>query len=786
MLPDLKGEKMFTSHIRENDGTVQSVKEHSINTAYLAKGFLESVGLPSSGMLAGLLHDAGKLTERFDNYIRGLSDEKRGEIDHSYTGAKYLYEAIQKSSSQIETAAATLIAHTIISHHAIHDWLDDSDENYFEKRISKTDGYAEATANLREMLSEEALEDLLMNAAEEIKSVIIKTKTSDSSETAFYIGMLERLIQSALIDADRTDTSDFMAGRKTEIDTDDNRSLWNKMDERLNSTLKGFESLADPISQRRKMISDRCAAFAEHKVGACRLIVPTGGGKTLSSIRFAIKQSERFNMERIIYIAPFMSILEQNSDVIGKIAGEENFLEHHSNILAEIDDENEYNDHQLHTERWDKPVIATTMVQFFNSLFSSNTSSVRRMHRLCHSVIIIDEVQSVPIKCVYMFSLAINFLTRVCGCSVVLCSATQPTFEKNVHRLILDEQSDMIPEYHDDFDFFKRTEVINAVTKYGYDLSEAAKFAYDKFIENGDLLFVVNTKSEAAELYRLLKGSADGEAEIIHLSTNMCPAHRKEKIKKIRDILKMRKPVICITTQLIEAGVDISFRCVIRALAGMDNAAQAAGRCNRNGENKDLCPVYLINLKNEKLGSLDEIKNAQTVSYQIMQNTSNDLLSADIQNKFFEKLYDMYTDRMSYPIEENKPSLLELLSLNKEKYGACKNKKPEKYMAQSFKTAGKLFEVIDSNTQNVLVPYNKEAEDIIAKLRSDTSGEEIRRLLRKAQRYTVGIYQGTEKKLNESNALYICSCNIKILEKEYYDSEFGVITEGAERELLMF
>ncbi len=792
---------MFTAHISVDGTRRQSVFEHSMNSAMLAESYLGSVGLSSSGKLAGLLHDGGKLTQQFGDYINGISDARRGEIDHSYMGAKYLFEEILKEKDGKNAASATLIAHTIISHHAIHDWIDDHDDDYFTKRISKTDCYKEASANIKEMLTGTDLDELLNKASDEIQTIIRKLRT-DEKEWAFYIGMLERLIESALIDADRTDTSDFMSGRKTEY-TSDNASLWSEMNERMETKLNSFESIQNSlppreksISERRRSISDRCADFAGHKVGACRLIVPTGGGKTLSSLRFAIKQCQKFSMDRIFYIAPFMSILEQNSDIIRSLAGDENFLEHHSNFLAEIDDENEYNEYQLHTERWDKPVIATTMVQFLNSLFSDKTSSVRRMHRLCNSVIIIDEVQSVPIKCVYLFTLAVNFLTKACGCAVVLCSATQPTFEKNKHKLILDDKPDMIPDYHNDFTFFKRTELINAVIKHGFDDDEAAQFCYEKFRENGDILFVVNTKSEALRFYELLKEKAGNEAYIIHLSTNMCPAHRKKRIGTLRRFLKKHKPVICVTTQLIEAGVDISFRGVVRTLAGMDNAAQAAGRCNRNGENEGLCPVYLIDLKGENRISIEQIKNAKTVSHQILKKTNYDLLSPEVQSIFFEQLYKYYSGNgLSYPVEIRNGKdkkvvyLLDLLSLNKDKMLACGQPKPDKFMAQSFKTAGSLFEVIDSRTQNVIVPYNKGAKDIIARLNSDISSEELKVLLRKAQKYSVSIYSGMERKLSDSGAAYTINslnCEITVLRDEFYSTEFGVTAEGSERELLMF
>ena len=778
-----------TAHIRD-DGETQSVKEHSLNTAILTKKYLEFVNLALVGYICGLLHDIGKLQKLFDDYINKLTVLSRGSIDHSYAGAKYLI-SLAANDKKAEIAAISM-AHTIVSHHGIHDWIDDDNNDYFSRRISNDKGYDEIVYNLNEITGDINISDLFKKAADEwfaaAKKIRDFSKNNedkiDNTKFYFYLGLLERLIQSALIDADRTDTADFMSGVNSTEETDTS-VLWEQMDSRMDDKLKGFEDKTDTISLQRRSISDRCAAFADHKVGACRLIVPTGGGKTLSSLRFAIKQCKKFGMKKIFYIAPFMSILEQNSDVIGELAGEEYFLEHHSNIIPDIDDENELEKYLLYSERWTKPVIATTMVQFLNTLFSAKTSSVRRMHCLCGSVIIIDEVQSVPIKCTHLFSLAVNFLTKICGCSVVLCSATQPTFENNEHSLILDERADMVENYTKDFEVFRRTELISSyITKYGYDSDEAALFCAHRFEENGDLLLIVNTKKQAQEMYLRLKDKLGEKAYVIHLSTNMCPAHRKESIDDLKEKLDHGVPVVCVTTQLIEAGVDISFSCVVRSLAGLDNAAQAAGRCNRNGEKRKICPVYIINFKDEVLGNLAEIKTAQDISQHIIRYNENaDLLSVDIQSSYFRQLFSHNKEKLDYPA--NGTTLLELLSTNKKKAEAH-DLRPDRLL-QAFKTAGKLFEVIDSHTESVIVPYNDEAESFISRLNDDLTPQEAAEILRKAQKYTVSVYMGTKKALEEKGAIHITkNNNIIVLDKRFYNSEFGITTEGAEREALMY
>ena len=767
----------YAAHIRASDKAVQTVGEHCKNTASLAESYLVDLDLANAGKIIGLLHDAGKLTKEFDDYINGASKAARGSIDHSYAGAKYLADM---SDDERKAIAGIGLAHTIISHHGLHDWVNDDCRDYYKIRTSKNEGYDQVLNDLSELIGNIDLDTLFNNAAVEWLNAANRIKATDKTEFAFYVGMLERLLLSALIDADRTDTSDFMSNTKT-LQHIDNSSLWKSMDKSMDRMLERFANMTDTISIQRRSISDRCAKFAEHQVGVCKLIVPTGGGKTLSSLRFAIKQALYFGKKQVFYIAPFMSILEQNSEVIEALAGKENFLEHHSNLAAEIDDENEYNAYQLSAERWDPPVIATTMVQFLNTLFSGKTSSVRRMHRLSNAVIIIDEVQSVPLKCTHLFSLAVNFLAKVCKSTIVLCSATQPTFDKNRYKIQFDELSEMTGDHTLDFQIFHRNDIVPKLETYGYDFEEAAEFCRKRFEENNDLLLIVNTKAQALNMYKLLKEKMKGRAFLFHLSTNMCPKHRKKRINTLRRFLKRNLPVICVTTQLIEAGVDISFSCVVRAIAGLDNAAQAAGRCNRNGEKGRICPVYIINFKNEQLGSLNEIKAAQRITRCII-NSKKDLLSPKTQNEYYQQLFSDCSERLDYTVGE--VTLLDLLSLNKSRWEIYKDAHWE--LAQAFKTAGRLFEVIDRNTEAVLVPYDKNAKDIIASLNNDPTPAEISRLIAKAQKYTVSIYAGNKKALIENGAIYVSNNGINILDKRFYNSEFGITTEGSQRELLIY
>lgn len=786
--------KTMIAHVRKSDHKEQTVEEHCRQTAEICGKHSEFIGMKQTGSINGLLHDGGKATKDFDGYVRGKTNFSRGEIDHAFAGAKYILDLASKTSSREEYFVSRLMARVIVSHHGLHDWIDKDHADYLAKRTSKEDRYDEIRENLHGMISDEKLAALLCEAGQEYATINKKLKTLAKSLPdkvqgkgyAFYRGMLERFMLSCLIDADRTDTADFMDNTETEK-TYDLPAVWKSMHERMEAKCEAFAQKKDPISLRRSDISNRCAKFAKNKVGACRLIVPTGGGKTYSSIRFAIETCLEHGKTKILYVAPFMSILDQNSDVLKEIAGAENFTEHHSNILAELEDEDELREYELRTEKWDAPVIATTMVQFLNALFSGKMGCVRRMHRLANAVIILDEVQSMPLKCLHLFNLAVNFLVHICGITVVLCTATQPPVTNAVFPLLLDEKSSMTGDTREDFEAFQRTRVIvdKKSWNYGYSLEEAADFCEEKARTLGNTLLIVNTKRAAYNMFRKLQQKCP-DALLFHLSTNMCQRHRKDRIDQMKDALvKQDRLVICVTTQLIEAGVDISFRCVVRSLAGLDNIAQAAGRCNRNGEYPHPCEVYVVNMQKFEytamLQGLDQSRNAtRTMTY-----GQENLLSETAIAQYYSTLYKSYReDDFSYPLTKiqigRDDTLLNLLSLNTHSYNRSGKPKEIQYSCQAFSTAGELFEVIDNKTQDIVVPYNDEAKELIAKL--DMCDIPSGDLLRKAQKYTVGLYKTDA--LEERNAIRKLKSGVLALEERFYDEDCGVTTEGKAQELL--
>lgn len=782
----------FTAHLRKNGekAEIQTVSEHCESVARYGENYGMSIQTSHIARLQGIIHDWGKICIDFNEYIHGRNEIRRGMIDHCYAGARYLMKLAKSTGNMkiIETAA--FVARTVISHHGLHDWVDENGENYFERRISKDERYAEIEANICNMYSEKELMELLLAAKDEyvqIRGKIYDLSCKDKAQFAFYMGQFERLMQSVLIDADRTDTANFQLGYETEKNFD--RDIWQKFYENIEEKYIEFAGKTDQISKLRGDISNRCREFSNHEVGICRMIVPTGGGKTLSSLRFAIHYCKKHGKDRIFYIAPYMSILEQNSDVLKDIIGEEYFLEHHSDIIARMENDEEIAEYELRSDKWDMPVIATTFVQFLNTLFSDSMDSVRRMHRLCNSVIIIDEVQSVPTKCVSLFNLAMNFISKIGRSCIVLCSATQPAFDETKYFMKIDVEKSMTGDYSGDFLAFKRNEIVSCIRREGYTYEEAAGFCMGKYAEEGSILFVVNTKKAAFCIYQELKERIKDNTKIVHISTNMCPEHRRDVIKALTEMLKCHEKVICVTTQLIEAGVDISFPCVIRSLAGMDNFVQAAGRCNRSNEYGKCCNVYLLNLIKERLGNLKEIKTAQDISRQMIEiGNYSDLQSVQTLESYFEKYYKVQREELEYNIEDMgiKTDLMNLLSLDKHRRGPKAEQSRDFYTEQAFKTAGQMFRVIDDISISVVVPYNEGAKELISRLRSGIRNNEVIQDLRKAQKYTVGIFENMKKELERRNALEMLASGVYVLEERYYDDELGIVLDGKPMDLLMY
>ncbi len=809
----------FIARRREQDGETQDLAEHLLDTADYAQQFAAKIGLGPFGELAGLLHDHGKATALFYEYIgkaTGLIDPddtdypnaalQRGEVDHSSAGAQYIYRLFANASRE-QQQAAQVLSLIIASHHSgLIDCLRPDGSDNYTRRMTKPEEKSrtnEAGANLaasvRERIEEciggGRLGEMMLTTERLIK------EESDAADTySFKKGLLVRFLFSCLIDADRLSTAKF---EQPEWETYRNQGRfapWVVLAERLEAHLRSLDKqgAAMPEGQRRvnelrRRISDQCLEYAKRPGGLYQLTVPTGGGKTLSSLRFALSHAKEHSLERIIYVIPYTSIIDQNADQIRKVlegAGSDGsiVLEHHSNMTPE----EETTRQKVLAENWDAPVVLTTMVQFLETLFGAGTRGARRMHQLAKAVIIFDEIQTLPVNCVHLFNLAVRFLIRVCGSTVVLCTATQPLLDRvepPQRALLLGPEQQMVQDYAEMFQVLRRVAVEDKRKVGGWSETEIADLAVQALADTGSVLLVTNTKKAALHIYHELKDQTP--AALYHLSTSMCPAHRLETLAQIRAKLDAGLPVIGVSTQLIEAGVDIDFGSVIRCLAGLNSIAQAAGRCNRHGAREKPGQVYIVNHRGEDLSRLPDIRigseKAERVLSEYQDNPDRfegDVIGLRAMEQFYRYYFYERQATMCYPVGkksvvEREDNLFQLLAVNgislenhKQRYA----QHPPYSFRQSFMTAAKEFRVIDAPTQGVIVPYGEEGKRIIADLCSVFDLSRSYRLLRTAQRYTVNLFPWTFASLAKKQIIHEVQEGegVYYLNAQYYSDEFGL------------
>lgn len=796
----------YPAHIRKVDGKkyIQTVEEHCRGVAEIAAELLRDIGLEKTAYLAGMVHDLGKFSENFKNYIEKAADgEKvqRGSVNHTFAGVRFLLEKhSDEQLSGFSDIVLEILAYAVGAHHGLFDCVDDNNNNGFTKRIQKEgiDYLNAAQEFLKICCSKQDIEDLLKQSEKEFFPVFNEIeKLADNADDkiqntqiTFYIGFLARLILSAIIEADRSDTSQFMNGY-SEKTVKNISEIWINCIKNVEQKLSTMP-LDKPINKTRAQISALCAEAGNLESGIYRLNLPTGAGKTLTSLRYALHHALKHNKKRIIFTMPLLSIIEQNAGIIHDYIGkEELILEHHSNIV-ETDENDELDKRELLVESWDVPIIITTMVQLLNTLFAGKTSNIRRMQALCNSIIVIDEVQTVPDKMLSLFNLALNFLAQICNATIILCSATQPCFEKTMYPLDKSVK-DLITLTKEQETVFKR---VRLEYKGEMDCEELADFAAGILEENNSLLLVCNTKNEAAVMFNLLCSKLK-DVKAFHISAGMCTAHRKETIKEMQEALENKQQkVLCVSTQVIEAGVDVSFARVIRLLAGMDNIVQATGRENRNREFDGLAPGYIVRLKGEFLKGLSEIEAAKNAAANLLVKYKNnpqiyddDLMSAKAVNEYYKSLYEnVKSGYHDFYIESVRDSILNLMSCN-ENVNSGKIPEYNKYfMHQALKTAGGLFTVFDESSIDIIVPYDR-GKEIIQKIFAvgDKDYEKLKAILKEAKLYTVSLFKYQKIKLEEQGALiFVPSAGVYILQDGYYDELTGLNLNQSELPLQMY
>lgn len=672
--------------------------------------FARAFGLESHGRLAGLWHDLGKYSAEFQARIRAGAgatlESKRapGRVDHSTYGAQHAHREVGPMG--------WTIAYCIAGHHAgLADAFRTSSEG--TPLTARLDAESIPRVPSQEPGLEAPPSGLLAPdalSADELRGELRSWTTFDRDDQrrAFQLAFLTRFLFSALVDADSLCTERFCdpdAARERSVASVTMADLGARCRKYVDALCRD-----DSIVQRaRGRVLERCRSQAALEPGFFSLTVPTGGGKTLSSLSFALEHAARHNLRRVVYAIPFTSIVEQNVHVLREALecdGERIVLEHHSNL----DPDRETSWSHRAAENWDAPVIATTNVRLFESLFAHTRGRCRRLHRLAHSVIVLDEAQSLPVHLLAPCLEALRELVNAYGCSVMLCTATQPAITRTEEFPIgLDGTREIIDDVPALFRDLRRTDVQAIGNRSDDELTE-------ELLRHASFLCVVNTRGHAAALFERLR--ARRGHGLYHLSAAMCPSHRSEILGSVRECLQEGRPCGLVSTQVVEAGVDVDFPIVYRAMAGMDSIAQAAGRCNREGHRKT-GPVRVFETD---VRPPPTVAGAARDTREILASTPPDLLAPDLVEEYFRLHYWKRSDFW------DANDILRCFRLGR---------RDETPLLADFRLASSAFKMIDDPQIPILVPYG-EGRGLIEELHH--AAEPYRGLLRRLQPFTVGVY----------------------------------------------
>lgn len=785
------------AHLTTHDGIrkEQTLKEHCVKAAEYAVENIEQANLYHTVYLATLLHDMGKATFKFNDYLEAAhkgQEVVRGSVNHTFAGVIYLFEKFhQQENSYMEKLTCEIISYAIGAHHGLFDCVNLSGENGFVHRLKKnkeTICYKEALHNfLEEVLEKESIEERFCKAAKEVEEFYNISKElyeKKGTQIFFQISMLIRLVLSTVIYGDRKDTAAFMEQRTAK----EVERSWQERKDFFEKKMTKMDSSSE-LNQVRAIISEQCLAFAKKTTGIYRLCVPTGGGKTLCMLRYALAHAMEFQKKRIIFIVPLLSILDQNVKVIRDyVEDKDEVLEHHSNVVRENvvpeQEKEELDAYECLTEDWNAPIIVSTLVQLLNILFQHTTSSIRRMQALCNSVIVIDEVQSLPKKVTEMFNMAMNFLSHFCNATILLTSATQPCFEELKWPLHFAKEPDIVKLSEDQLKLFDRVTIINKINPYGMKWEEFVRLCSELLMQHSSVLVVCNTKVQARKLYQEFR-TKETDAAVFHLSAAMCQEHRKDvleemqvKLSKLQEARKKGEPfqkLFCVSTPVIEAGVDISFEAGVRILAGIDSLSQTAGRINRSYEYGSKGKLVFLNLQEENLGSLDDLILNQKSTRWVLRSVKEGEelhLTDTVGKQYYMYLFKKLKEKVKYLVNigSESYSLMALLANARKIEG-------ESILNQPFQTVGRNFRVFDEDTVDAVVPY-KEGKELIRKLQNFTESpeqmEELKAIIKQAKRYTINLYEEQkEKMLGENLLTSLFEERVYILDEKAYDNGFG-------------
>ncbi|MBI4632976.1 MAG: CRISPR-associated endonuclease Cas3'' [Deltaproteobacteria bacterium] len=691
----------FYAHSKDNEppDRWQLLEEHLRRVAELASTFTVPFNSDILSRVAGLLHDIGKAHPDFQTYLCRSGGIDASEYDdpgkdshpnHSGAGAILAYE-------KWPNLVGKTIAYLVAGHHAgLPDWFGGRDSLSY--RLVNEKGIADAVRDYTKPYFE--------GLPPQIRPPTFAMYCCNQNAIAYHLWV--RMLFSCLVDADFLDTEAFMdpdkyAQRPTFPPLPELKSCFDRQMAKM-----AQDTAVTNINRIRTDILAACRSAADQSPGLFSLTVPTGGGKTLSGTAFAIDHAIQHNKARIIYVIPYTSIIEQTADVLRKHFGPENVVEHHSNIAPEREKESPAL--TLAAENWDAPVIVTTSVQFFESLYAAKPGRCRKLHNIVNSVVILDEAQLLPPELLHPCVEALNRLVSDYDATVVLSTATQPALPN-----LCQPPREIIPPTASLYEQLKRTNIVfpKAMSMPRDWTSLAAEL-----VEHDQVLCIVNTRPDCYALWKEMpKGT-------IHLSALMCGAHRSQIIADIKKRLPRGEPYRVISTQLVEAGVDISFPVVYRALSGLDSINQAAGRCNRNSESSEPGTVKVFIAPKPAPPGL--LRKGEDATRELASTAGFIPDTPETFHRYFEKYYSSVNDT-------GEDWWMEKL---------VKNVNPDGHV--QFRTAAKEFQLIKELSVPIIVRYDGN-DKMIDRLRFAGPSREVMRAL---QRYTVSVKPNVATRLS--------------------------------------
>ena len=737
---------MLYAHTVEGQGKEawQPLAEHLQNVAELSAGFADKFGAPELGHLIGLLHDVGKASDEFQMRLEG----RPGSVDHATAGAQLLAEQYG--------ALGKLLAYAVAGHHGgLPNGIGHGKRSSLRERLALDVDDWHAIEN-------EVVFPNKNLPNEQIPLFLAREEANE--QKVFGATMLLRMLYSCLVDADFLDTEHVMDSERADARRYKGMSLC-QMRDALHAYMNSFGPADTPINRAREDIHAACVEAAELEPGVFSLSVGTGGGKTLASLDFALTHAVKHGLDRVVYAIPFTSIVEQTAGTLKSIFGNDSVLEHHCNYEFDESDAPRSARERLAMENWDYPLIVTTNVQLFESLYSDKPSRCRKNHNLAKSVIILDEVQSLPDGLLEPCLAMLGELAKNYGSTVVLCTATQPSFGE--HWLHNVNPVEMVPveRRHEEL-LSKRVKIESIGQINADDLTE-------RLTDCEQVLVIVSTRRAASVLYDSLRQAVD-EDGLYHLSALMVPAHRSAVLAEIRERLSCGMPCRVVSTQLVEAGVDLDFPTVYREIAGIDSVLQAAGRCNREGR-RSIGHVYVFDCQElapaqKKQTWLTKMRALGMETCAVCEQNGASPFGPDGVRRFFDRRYDPgIADCDNLAVARDFEDVGRFRSFN-----------------FPFEDCGENFRFVDDRGKPVFVPWDVRGLGILESLRSGSADIGT---MRAAQLYTVSVPVWQFERLESASAVTRTDLPFWILEPrdgelQFYSERKGLLVEGEKDQFL--